>query len=376
MDFELNDEQVLLKDSVERFVQDNYELTHREALVATDLGFSRDNWNTFAEMGWLGLPFSEEAGGFDGTPVDVAAIMEAMGAGLVLEPYLSTVLLGGRLIEKAGSDEQKNELLTSIIGGETLVAFAYAESQSRFNLADVATTAEKSDGGYVINGRKSVVLNAASADKIIVSCRTAGEARDEAGISLLIVDADAPGLTSQDFRTLDGGRASDLTFDNVSVDADALLGEEGGAYPVIEEVIDLAISAVCAEAVGAMRKTNEITKEYAGTRKQFGAPIGTNQVIQHRLVDMHIAAEESKSMSDMGAMRISGDANERRIVASAIKSKIGEAGQFIGEQGIQLHGGIGMTNEYVIGHYYKRLQVINMLFGNVEHHVKRFTDLS
>ncbi len=376
MDFELSDEQTLLKDSVERFIQDNYGGQRRHDLVNSDLGFSRENWALFAEMGWLGLPFSEDSGGFDGTPADVSVVMECLGGGLAVEPFVATVLLGGMLVDVAGSAAQKSEILPKVIAGEMHMAFAYAEPQSRYKLADVETTATRDGGGFVLNGRKTVVLNGAAADLIVVSARTSGSARDEAGISLFLVEQNAAGLTRKDFHTLDGGRASDLEFDKVRIDADGFLGPIGESYPLIEKIIDLAICAVSAEAVGAMRKANEITQEYVATRKQFGAAIGSNQVIQHRLVDMHVAAEEAKSMADMAAMRVSGSDDERRQAASAIKSKIGETGRFVGEQGIQLHGGIGMTDECAIGHYYKRLMTIDMLFGNKDFHLNRYADLT
>ncbi len=376
MDFELSSEQSLLKDSVDRFVQDNYEFNARRELVAGDTGYSEENWKLFAEMGWLGLPFAEESGGFGGSAVDVAIIMESFGEGLVLEPYLSTVLLGGRLLELAGSDEQKEYHLPALIEGGLHLALGYAEPQSRFDLFDVSTEAKASGDGYVLNGRKSVVYHAATADKIIVSCRTSGARRDRDGISLFLVDAEAKGLTRKDYRTLDGQRASDLILEDVEVGATDLVGVEGGGYAVLETVIDIAICAAGAEAVGAMRKVNEITTDYVKTRKQFGAAIGDNQVVKHRLADMLIEQEQSKSMADMAAMRMDLNGEGRARTASATKARIGAAAKFVGEQGIQLHGGIGMTDEYPIGHYYKRLMSIATLFGNADYHLRRFSETS
>jgi alkylation response protein AidB-like acyl-CoA dehydrogenase len=375
MDFELSSEQSLLKDSVDRFVQDNYDLIKRRALVASDLGYSEENWALFAEMGWLGLPFSEESGGFGGSVVDVSIMMESFGEGLVQEPYLSTVLLGGRLVDIAGSAEQKAEIIPAVIEGNLLLSLAYAEPQSRFDLFDVATTAEISDGGYVINGHKSVVYHVASADKILLTCRTSGDQRDQGGISIFIIDADAAGMTRKDFRTLDGQRASDLALANVKVGKDAMIGFEGEAYAALEKTIDLAICAVGAEAVGAMRKVNEVTLDYVKQRKQFGAAIGSNQVIKHRLADMLIEEEQSKAMADMAAMKADLNEPDHSRTASATKARVGKAARFVGAQGIQLHGGIGMTDEYVIGHYYKRLMTIDTLFGNADYHLKRFAEI-
>ncbi|MBT3702769.1 MAG: pimeloyl-CoA dehydrogenase small subunit [Alphaproteobacteria bacterium] len=378
MDFELSSEQTLLKDSVDRFVKDNYELAARRALVASDLGFSKDNWDLFAEMGWLGLPFSEESGGYGGSNVDVSILMESFGEGLVVEPYMATVLLGGRLVEMAGTADQKETILAAVIEGKMQLAFGYSEPQSRFDLFDVTTTATASGDGYVLNGHKGLVYHAGSADKIIVTARSPGGQRDKAGISLFIVDANTKGLSLKSYRTLDGQRASEVILDGVEVGRDAMLGAEGQAFPIVEKVTDLAIGAASAEAVGAMRRVNQMTIEYVKTRQQFGSPIGSNQVIKHRLADMLIEEEQSKAMSDMAAMRAD-MAKETRSddqvqTASATKARIGEAAKFVGEQGIQLHGGIGMTDEYAIGHYYKRLQTIDKLFGNVDYHLRRFSD--
>jgi alkylation response protein AidB-like acyl-CoA dehydrogenase len=374
MDFELSSEQTLLKDSVDRFVQDNYELAARRDLVASDLGYSKDHWALFAEMGWLGLPFSEESGGYGGSNVDVAIVMESFGEGLVLEPYMATVLLGGRLVEMAGTAEQKENILSAVIEGKMHLAFGYSEPQSRFDLFDVATKATAFGAGYLLNGHKGLVYHAGSADKIIVTARTSGDQRDKNGISLFIVDANAKGLSLKTYRTLDGQRASEVILENVEVGEGAMLGAEGRAFPIVEKVTDLAIGAAAAEAVGAMRRVNQMTIEYVKTRQQFGSPIGSNQVIKHRLADMLIEEEQSKAMADMAAMRADIGGDDQVQTASATKARIGEAAKFVGEQGIQLHGGIGMTDEYAIGHYYKRLQTIDKLFGNVDYHLRRYSD--
>ncbi|WP_288904540.1 acyl-CoA dehydrogenase family protein [uncultured Sneathiella sp.] len=377
MDFELSDEQNMLKDSVERFVKDNYSAEARAKLADTELGFSRDHWKTMAELGWLGMPFPEEVGGFGGTAVETAIMMENMGNGLVLEPFLSTVILGGGLVAEAGSEAQIEAIIPEVIEGNMMLAFAYAEPQSRFDLNDVETTATKSGDGYVLNGHKAVVYHGTTADKIIVSARTSGDSRDEDGISLFLVDNNSDGVSRRDYRTIDGQRAADIEFENVKVGADALLGKEGGAFPVIEKIVDRAIAALCAEAVGAMQAANNITNEYLKERKQFGTPIGKFQVLQHRMVDMYMEAEQSKSMSDMVAMKLDlEDETERRKAVAAAKAQIGQAAKFVGQQSIQLHGGMGMTDEYSIGHYFKRLTTIEMLFGNTDHHFKKYAALS
>ncbi|GLQ05514.1 acyl-CoA dehydrogenase family protein [Sneathiella chinensis] len=377
MDFELSDEQTLLKDSVDRFVQENYSPEARLKLTETDLGFSRDHWKTMAELGWLGMPFSEEVGGFGGSPVDTMIMMESMGRGLVLEPFFSTVILGGALVAEAGSEAQVEEIIPTLIEGNLMLAFAYAETQSRFNLNDVETTATKSGDGYVLSGHKIVVYHGDTADKIIVSARTGGESRDEAGISLFVVDRDADGVDIRGYKTVDGQRAADIRFENVKVGANALLGTEGEAFPIIDKVVDRAIAALCAEAVGAMTAANEITNEYLKTRKQFGIPIGKFQVLQHRMVDMYMEAEQSKSMSDMAAMKLCfDDVVEARKAVSATKAQVGKAAKFVGQQAVQLHGGMGMTDEYSIGHYFKRLSTLEMLFGNTDYHLNRFSAAS
>jgi len=377
MDFELSEEQVLLKDSVDRFVLDNYGSDDRLKLSQTDLGFSRENWKQMAELGWLGMAFSEDVGGFGGGAVEVMIMMESMGRGLVLEPFVSTVLLGGALVAEAGNTEQIESIIPSLIEGETMLAFAYAEAQSRFNLNDVETSATKSGDNYVLNGAKAVVYHGGTADKLIVSARTSGNSRDAEGISLFVVDSDAAGVDIRSYATVDGQRAADIRLENVSVPAENLLGAEGKAAPLIEKIVDRAIGALCAEAVGAMAAANDITNEYLKSRKQFGVPIGKFQVLQHRMVDMYMEAEQSKSMSDMLAMKLDLDyEDETRKAVSAAKAQIGKSAKFVGQQSVQLHGGMGMTDEYSIGHYFKRLTTIEMLFGNTDYHLNRFSSLS
>ena len=374
MDFSFTDEQALLQDSVQRFIQNSYAFDSRQKLIKTEDGFSRENWASFAELGWLALPFSEESGGFGGTAVETMILMEEFGKGLVVEPYLTTVLMSGSIIEAGGSSAQKEGVLAEIMAGTKLAALAYVEPQARFNLADVTTTATAEGDGYVINGFKGVVMGGPSADVLIVPARTAGEQRDEAGITLFQVDANSNGISKRDYPTIDGGRASEITLENVTVDASAVIGEVGGGFALLEVGINNGILGVGAEAVGAMEVLYKTTVEYCKTREQFGQPIGKFQVLQHRMVDMFMEHEQAKSLLYMAAIRMSeNDADEARKAISALKVQIGKGGRFVGQQAIQLHGGMGMTDELNVGHYFKRLTAIETLFGNVDYHLKKYS---
>jgi len=374
MDFSFTDEQALLQDSVQRFIQNSYAFDSRQKLIKTEDGFSRENWASFAELGWLALPFSEESGGFGGTAVETMILMEEFGKGLVVEPYLTTVLMSGSIIEAGGSSAQKEGVLAEIMAGTKLAALAYVEPQARFNLAEVTTTATAEGDGYVINGFKGVVMGGPSADVLIVPARTAGEQRDEAGITLFQVDANSNGISKRDYPTIDGGRASEITLENVTVDASAVIGEVGGGFALLEVGINNGILGVGAEAVGAMEVLYKTTVEYCKTREQFGQPIGKFQVLQHRMVDMFMEHEQAKSLLYMAAIRMSeNDADEARKAISALKVQIGKGGRFVGQQAIQLHGGMGMTDELNVGHYFKRLTAIETLFGNVDYHLKKYS---
>ena len=374
MDFSFTDEQALLQDSVQRFIQNSYAFDSRQKLIKTEDGFSRENWASFAELGWLALPFSEESGGFGGTAVETMILMEEFGKGLVVEPYLTTVLMSGSIIEAGGSSAQKEGVLAEIMAGTKLAALAYVEPQARFNLADVTTTAAAEGDGYVIHGVKGVVMGGPSADVLIVPARTAGEQRDEAGITLFLVDANSNGISKRDYPTIDGGRASEITLENVTVDASAVIGEVGGGFALLEVGINNGILGVGAEAVGAMEVLYKTTVEYCKTREQFGQPIGKFQVLQHRMVDMFMEHEQAKSLLYMAAIRMSeNDAEEARKAISALKVQIGKGGRFVGQQAIQLHGGMGMTDELNVGHYFKRLTAIETLFGNVDYHLKKYS---
>jgi pimeloyl-CoA dehydrogenase small subunit len=331
-------------------------------------------WNQYAELGLLGLPFEEKLGGFGGGAVETMIVMEAFGRGLVLEPYFATVILGGGLLRRAGSDALRAALVPRINAGKLKLAFAHVERQSRYDLADVATEARKDAGGYVLDGAKSVVLHGDCADKLLVTARVTGGRRDRNGVGLFLVDADAAGVTRRGYATQDGLRAAELTLSGVRVAADAVLGDN--ALPAIEHVVDEAIAALCAEAVGTMQAMHEATLEYLKTRKQFGRPIGSFQVLQHRSVDMLVALEQARSMAMFAAvMANEADPVERRRAIAAAKAQIGRSGKLIGQEAIQLHGGIGMTMEYKVGHHFKRMTMIDMLFGDADAHLQTLAKL-
>lgn len=373
MDFSFTEEQILLRNSVQRFVQDRYSFEARKAILASPSGWSRDNWKAFAELGLLAAPFAEEHGGFGGGAIEVMIIMEEFGKGLVVEPYLQTVVLCGGLIDLAGSAAQKAALLPKIAAGELILAMAYAEPQGRFNLADLVTTAQISGDGFILNGNKAVVAAAPWADKILVTARTSGGQRDKSGVTVFIVDINAPGVSRRDYPTIDGQRASEISFENVKLSADAVLGSAGSSLPMLEAAFDRAIAAQCAEAVGCMRVLTDATVEYCKTRKQFGQPIGKFQVLQHRMVDMFMECEQSLSMTYMVNLKLDESESERMKAASAAKAHIGKSGRYVGQQAIQLHGGMGMTDELNIGHYFKRLTMIDAQFGNSDYHLRRFS---
>ena len=373
MDFELSEEQQLLQDSVARFVQDNYELENRTKLVASKTGFSEAHWNTMAELGWFALPFAEAQGGFGGNQIDTMVVMEQIGKGLVLEPFFASVVLGGGVLKRAGNEAQLSELAPGVIDGSKQLTLAYAEEQARFDLHDVTTTARAEGEGFVLNGHKSMVANAETASHIIVSARTSGGQIDENGISLFVVATDADGVTCKNFPTVDGLRASEVTFDNVQLGADALLGELDGGFPVLNAVANDAILALCAEAVGCMEVLYKDTVEYTQEREQFDHPLSDFQVLQHRMVEMFMEYEQCKSLLFRATLEAAqGDSEEAQRCVHALKHLVGKQGIFIGENAVQLHGGMGMTEELRIGHYFKRLLVIDAQFGNADHHLTRF----
>ncbi len=373
MDFSFSEEQTLLRNSVERFVQDKYDFDTRQKIVSSDEGWSRANWQQMGELGLLAAPFSEEQGGLGGGPIDVMLIMEEFGKGLVVEPFIPTIVQAGGFLRR-GTPAQIEEHVPGIVSGETVWAFAYAEPQGRYNLADIVTTAKKDGEGYVINGNKAVVLGGPWADKLIVTARTSGGQRDAKGVTVFIVDKSAAGVSTRDYPTVDGSRASEITFENVKVGADAVIGEVDNGLPLVELVSDESIGALAAEAGGCMKMLVDDTVEYCKTRKQFGMPIGKFQVLQHRMVDMFMNHEQSVSISYMVNLKLGESEVERKKAASAAKVQIGKAGRFVGQQAVQLHGGMGMTDELRVGHYFKRLTMIDTQLGNVDYHLKRYAD--
>ncbi|MBG52216.1 MAG: acyl-CoA dehydrogenase family protein [Alphaproteobacteria bacterium] len=374
MDFSFSEEQTLLRNTVQSFLQDKYDFDTRSKIAKSADGWSREIWTQFAELGLLAAPFAEELGGLGGGAIETMIVMEEFGRNLVIEPFVETVVLAGGFLQEAGTDAQKEAHIPGLIGGETVWTFAYAEPQGRYNLADLVTTAKKDGDGYVINGYKCVVLGAPWADKLIVSARTSGGQRDADGVSLFIVDKNAAGVSTRDYPTVDGRRASEVTLENVKVGADAVIGEIGKALPLIEKITDRAIASLSAEAIGGMKMLNDATVEYCKTRKQFGVPIGKFQVLQHRMVDMFMAYEQSVSMTYMVTLKLDEDDAERCKAASGAKVQIGKAGRYVGQQAVQLHGGMGMTDELNVGHYFKRLTMIDTQFGNVDHHLSRYSN--
>ena len=376
MNFSLDEEQRLLRDSAERFVRETCPLERRRALVAGEPGYSERSWRQMAQLGWLGVNVPEAFGGTGASPVQTMVLMEAFGAGLVPEPYLPSVVLGANLVSMAGSEAQKQDILPALVAGELKLAFAWVEAQSGYDLFDVETTATRRDGGYVIDGAKGVVLGAATADRLIVSARTGGGSRDRDGIGLFLVDRGAGGVTLRDYRTVDGLRAAEVAFEAVMVGEDAVLGDPRNALPVIEAVSERAIAALCAEAVGVMDVIVRSTAEYLKTREQFGRPIGTFQVLQHQFTDMLMASEEARSMMQVATLRLGErDACVRAKAVSGAKHLAGRHGRLIGQRAIQLHGGMGMSEEMAVGHYFKRLTMIDVLFGDEAYHLKRYASL-
>ncbi len=369
MDFELSEEQRLLDNSIGRLLADRYDHAQRKRYMAEPDGFSRAMWRRYAELGLIGLCFPEADGGSGGGPVETMIVMEAFGRALTLEPYSGNAVVAPRLLQHA--QPAIRALLPRIAAGETLVAFAHAETQARYDLADVALAARRQGDDFILDGEKSLVANGDSADHFIVSARLSGDRRDAAGIGLFCVSAGASGISRRGYPTVDGLRAAEVTFANVRVPAEAALGVPGEAHAPILQACDCLIAALCAEAVGAMAALHEMTVEYLKTRRQFGAPIGNLQVLQHRAADMLVALEQARSMAMYAAMTADEpDAAQRRRAISEAKVQIGRSGRFIGQQAIQLHGGIGMTMEYAAGQYFKRLTAIDTLFGTADHHLR------
>ena len=375
MDFDLSEEQRLLKESVDGLLTDSYDFEQRKKYMKEQGGWSKAVWSKLAEQGLLGLPFAEADGGFGAGAVETMIVMEALGRALVLEPYLATVVIGGGFLRHGGSAEQKAAHIPSIIDGSRTLAFAQLEKNSRYDLHDVATTAKKKGGGWVIDGEKFVVINGENADTLIVTARTKGDRRDSSGIGVFLVPANAKGISRKGYPTQDGLHAADITFTGVEVGADAAIGDPENALPLIERVVDEARTALCAEAVGAMDESLKTTVEYLKTRKQFGVAIGSFQALQHRAADMFVALEQARSMSMFATMAADFDnASERANAVAAAKVQVGKSLKFVGQQSVQLHGGIGMTMEAKIGHYFKRLTMIENSFGDTDYHLRRVAE--
>ena len=374
MDFSLSSEQQMLQDSVSRFILNDYDFETRRQILTSSTGYSQKNWALFAELGWLMLPFSEADGGLGGSMADLSLVMEEFGKGLVVEPFIATAVMAGGLIASQGSQTQKDHYLPKIMAGECQMAFAYAEPHNRYQLNNIKCHASNTDGEFVINGHKSVVLNGHHADTLVVATRTSGATNDTSGISLFLVDPNHPSVKRQGYTNVDGHQAADIWFDNTPTLA--LLGEQNNALPAIKNIIDKATLAVCAEAVGAMQVAHERTVEYAKTRQQFGRNIGSFQALQHRMVNMFIEHQQAKSILLMAALKMDSNDGSDAKALSAAKSRIGKAANLVGREAIQIHGGIGMTDELGVSHYFKRLQVLSMLFGDEDYYLEKYVSLS
>ena len=371
MDFDFTEEQAMLKDQLDRMLGASYGFEDRRKHMASAEGWSTKAWDAYAEMGLMALPFPEELGGIGGGPVETMIVMESLGRALALEPYFSTVVLGGGALMAAADEAARAELVPGIADGSLKLSLAQVERHSRYDLHHVETKAVRDGADYVISGAKSVVLHGDSADRLIVSARSAGSARDENGIGLFLVDADANGVTRRGYVTQDGQRAAEITFENAPATP---LGDPEAGLSILRAVVDRGIAALCAEAVGVMSAMHELTVEYLKVRKQFGVPIGQFQVLQHKAVDMYVAIEQARSITYFATMMAdSGDASERARAMHAAKAEIGRGGRLVGENAIQLHGGVGMTMEYAVGHYFKRATAIDVMFGDSDHHLRSLT---
>jgi alkylation response protein AidB-like acyl-CoA dehydrogenase len=375
MNFDFTEEQVMLRDSVARFIQDDYDFDTRRRIAGSETGMDRETWQTFAELGWLSVPFAEEYGGFGGDAVDVMVIMEQLGKGLVLEPYLATVLLYGGLLQRGASEAVKSARIPAIIDGSELGAFAFLERQSRYEITDLKTRATPEGDGFVLSGEKVVVFNGANADYLVVSARTGGEQSDRDGISLFLVPATADGLARTCYRMMDGQVVANVVLDNVQVPGESLVGVAGEAAALIDEVVLEANLALSAEALGIMEQLNAKTVEYARTREQFGVAIGKFQALQHRMVDTFISYEQARSLLYRAVCALTDEREDTRSAIHALRVMVEKSGKHIFGEAIQIHGGMGITDELDIGHYAKRLMMINATFGNGDYHQAQFNAL-
>jgi alkylation response protein AidB-like acyl-CoA dehydrogenase len=375
MEFNYSEEQLALQDTLQRFISRDYDFDKRRAFAKSDLGFSAAAWSQYAELGLLALPFPEDFGGLGGNGVDVMLVMEQFGQGLLLEPYLSTVVTCGGLIRDSGSDALKEKLLPQIAEGKLKLSLAAYEASGRYDLSYVAATAHENGGSWRLSGRKTVVLDGASADYFLVSARSGGKTADRDGVSLFLVPRDAKGLTLAAYPTQSGARAADLLLENVTVGAEAMVGLAGKALPILERAVDRANAALCAEAVGIINALNQATLNYLKTRKQFGVAIGTFQALKHKMADMLIAAEQSRSMAIIAAVHAdSSDTAERHRAISAAKAYIGQSGRLVGQHAVQMHGGMGVVDELNVSHYFKRLTMIDLTFGDADYQLASFSE--
>lgn len=376
MDFSLSEEQSILADSIARFIDTDYDFETRQKIAASDPGFSPGMWQTFAELGWTAVPFAEEDGGLGGGPIELMLMMEQFGRGLVVEPFLANVILAGGVLRRTATDDQKSKWLAPLIEGELHAALAFAEPQSRYDITNVATTAVRKGGGFVLSGQKTFVLNGGAAEILIVPARTSGGPNDTNGITLIAVPADAGGVVRKAYPTVDALQAAEITLDNVEVAADDVLGEVDGGFGALRQVVDEATLAVSAEALGIMQTMHDKTVEYSKNRSQFGVPIGTFQALQHRMVDTMIACEQSRSLMYWCVMLNASGSPEAPRAISALKYQVGTAGIEVAREAVQIHGGMGVTWELDIAHYFKRITAIGLTFGNADCHLDRYVDSS
>jgi alkylation response protein AidB-like acyl-CoA dehydrogenase len=374
VDFRYTDDQQLLADSIRRFVERHYDFTTRRRIVASADGWSRETWLQLAELGVLALPLPEDAGGYGGRAIDLVPLMQAIGEALIVEPYVPTIGLGARLVARGAKPPLRAQVLQAVAAGKLTMAFAHGERNARYELANVATRASKIDGGWRIDGDKCVVLGGPCADRLVVSARASGGERDLGAILLFVVDARAPGVSQRARRTIDSQRAADIRFEAVTVADDARVGDEGGALALIEDAVDYATALVCAEAVGALKYSNDATLDYVKTRSQFGVPIGSFQALQHRLVDMFIEAEQATSMALLACATVDGESDpaRRQRIVSAAKIRIADACRLVSQESVQLHGGMGMSDDVKVSHTFRRLTMIAQQFGDADHHLERF----
>ena len=371
MDFSLNEVQEMLADSIDKFIDNEYAFDTRQKYAASEAGFSADVWNTFAELGWTAVPFSEDDGGFDGDQIDIMVMMQRFGRGLLVEPYLANIILAGGILKRIGSAEQKQQWLQPIMAGELQASLAFTEPQARYDIANIATMASADGADWILNGQKGFVFNGGTADLILVPARNSGKQDDKSGITLFAVPTDTAGVSLKAYHTVDGLRAAELTLENVRVSGDAVLGGTGDGFAALDETIDDATLAICAEAVGIMRVLKDKTVEYSKNRSQFGVPIGSFQALQHRMVDMLTACEQAQSLLLWATMAVAEGGTEAKRAVSSIKYLVGTSGQTLGEEAVQLHGGMGVTWDLDVAHYFKRLTAISQLFGNADWHLDK-----